>query len=72
MKLYRSWYVFFPNIIVFVIGVGSAYFYSRFITKQFIYINEGAQKTANLDFSEKMEIRSMDELSNALNDMSIH
>ncbi|MBE5106686.1 HAMP domain-containing protein [Bacillus thuringiensis] len=63
------------SIIVLVIGVGSAYFYSRFITKPLIYINEGAQKMANLDFSEKIEVRSMDELgelSNSLNDMSIN
>ncbi|MFJ8088351.1 ATP-binding protein [Lysinibacillus sp. NPDC095746] len=63
------------SIIVLIIGVGSAYFYSRFITKPLIYINEGAQKMANLDFSEKIEISSMDELgelSNSLNDMSIN
>ncbi len=63
------------SIIVLVIGVGSAYFYSRFITKPLIYINEGAQKMANLNFSEKIEVRSMDELgqlSNSLNDMSIN
>ncbi|WP_242272821.1 HAMP domain-containing sensor histidine kinase [Bacillus cereus group sp. BfR-BA-01310] len=63
------------SIIVLVIGVGSAYFYSRFITKPLIYINEGAQKMANLDFSEKIEVRSTDELgelSNSLNDMSIN
>jgi len=63
------------SIIVLVIGVGSAYFYSRFITKPLIYINEGAQKMANLDFSEKIEVRSMDELgelSNSLNDMSVN
>ncbi|QWI47245.1 HAMP domain-containing sensor histidine kinase [Bacillus mycoides] len=63
------------SIIVLVIGVGSAYFYSRFITKPLIYINEGAQKMANLDFSEKIEVRSMDELgelSNSLNNMSIN
>ncbi|QWH31891.1 HAMP domain-containing protein (plasmid) [Bacillus mycoides] len=63
------------SIIVLVIGLGSAYLYSRFITKPLIYINEGAQKMANLDFSEKIEVRSMDELgelSNSLNDMSIN
>ncbi len=63
------------SIIVLVISVGSAYFYSRFITKPLIYINKGAHKMANLDFSEKIEIRSMDELgelSNSLNDMSIN
>ncbi|MGE8037440.1 ATP-binding protein [Lysinibacillus sp. NPDC093692] len=63
------------SIIVLIIGVGSAYFYSRFITKPLIYINEGAQKMANLDFSKKIEICSMDELgelSNSLNDMSIN
>lgn len=63
------------SIIVLVIGVGSAYIYSRFITKPLIYINEGAQKMANLDFSEKIEVRSIDELgelSNSLNDMSIN
>ncbi|EOP79346.1 hypothetical protein IGM_06325 [Bacillus cereus HuB4-4] len=63
------------SIIVLVIAVGSAYFYSRFITKPLIYINEGAQKMANLNFSEKIEVRSMDELgelSNSLNDMSIN
>ncbi len=65
----------FISIIVLVIGLGSAYLYSRFITKPLIYINEGAQKMANLDFSEKIEVRSMDELgelSNSLNDMSIN
>ncbi|MCU5406777.1 two-component sensor histidine kinase, partial [Bacillus cereus] len=41
------------SIIVLVIAVGSAYFYSRFITKPLLYINEGAQKMANLNFSEK-------------------
>ncbi|KFN04254.1 HAMP domain protein [Bacillus clarus] len=63
------------SIIVLVIGIGSAYIYSRFITKPLIYINERAQKMANLDFSEKIEVRSMDELgelSNSLNDMSIN
>ncbi|MFF2290588.1 sensor histidine kinase [Peribacillus butanolivorans] len=61
------------SIIVVVIGVGSAYLYSRFITRPLIYINKGAQKMANLDFSEKIEVRSNDELgelSNSLNDMS--
>ncbi|EJS47094.1 hypothetical protein ICG_05427 [Bacillus cereus BAG1X1-3] len=65
----------FISIIVLVIGLGSAYLYSRFITKPLIYINEGAQKMANLDFSEKIEVRSMDELgelSNSLNDLSIN
>ncbi|PFJ18612.1 two-component sensor histidine kinase [Bacillus cereus] len=63
------------SIIVLVIGIGSAYFYSRFITKPLISINESAQKMANLDFSEKIEVRSTDELgelSNSLNDMSIN
>jgi len=63
------------SIIVVVIGVGSAYLYSRFITKPLLYINEGAQKMANLDFSEKIEVRSIDELgelSNSLNNMSIN
>ncbi|MBW3496390.1 HAMP domain-containing sensor histidine kinase [Bacillus sp. FDAARGOS_1420] len=63
------------SIIVVVIGIGSAYLFSRFITKPLIYINRGAQKMADLDFSEKIEIRSMDELgelSNSLNDMSIN
>lgn len=63
------------SIIVLVIGLGSAYLYSRFITKPLIYINKGAQKMANLDFFEKIEVRSMDELgelSNSLNDMSIN
>ncbi|QDP99946.1 HAMP domain-containing protein [Lysinibacillus fusiformis] len=61
------------SIIVFVIGLASAYFYSRFITKPLIYINEGAQKLANLDFSKKIQLHSTDELgelSNSLNDMS--
>ncbi|EON74312.1 sensor histidine kinase [Lysinibacillus sphaericus] len=61
------------SIIVIVIGLGSAYFYSRFITKPLIYINEGAQKLANLDFSKKIQLHSTDELgelSNSLNDMS--
>ncbi|WP_199924959.1 sensor histidine kinase [Paenibacillus sp. IHBB 10380] len=63
------------SIIVVVIGVGSAYLYSRFITKPLLYINQGAQKMANLDFSEKIEVRSNDELgqlSNSLNEMSIN
>ncbi|WP_242318971.1 HAMP domain-containing sensor histidine kinase, partial [Bacillus cereus group sp. BfR-BA-01349] len=65
----------YSSIIVLVIGIGSAYFYSRFITNPLIYINEGAQKMANLEFSEKIEVRSMDELgelSYSLNDMSIN
>ncbi|MEK5531931.1 HAMP domain-containing sensor histidine kinase [Viridibacillus sp. FSL R5-0468] len=63
------------SIIVIVIGLGSAYLYSRFITKPLIYINQEAQKMANLDFSEKIEVRSNDELaelSNSLNDMSVN
>lgn len=63
------------SIIVVIIGIGSAYLFSRFITKPLIYINRGAQKMADLDFSEKIEIRSMDELgelSDSLNDMSIN
>lgn len=63
------------SIIVIVIGIGSAYLYSRLITKPILYINQGAQKMANLDFSEKIEVRSNDELgelSNSLNDMSIN
>ncbi|MFJ6209458.1 ATP-binding protein [Lysinibacillus sp. NPDC092081] len=63
----------FISIIVVVIGLGSAYLYSRFITKPLIYINEGAQKMANLDFSENIVVRSNDELeelSNSLNEMS--
>ncbi len=61
------------SIIVVCIGLGSAYLYSRFITKPLIYINEGAQKMANLDFSEHIVVRSNDELeelSNSLNEMS--
>ncbi|MBK3495929.1 HAMP domain-containing histidine kinase [Viridibacillus sp. YIM B01967] len=69
--------LFLPYIsfIVIVIGVGSAYLYSRFITKPLIYINQRAQKMANLDFSEKIVVRSNDELaelSNSLNDMSVN
>ena len=63
------------SIIVIVVAVGSAYLYSRFITKPLIYINQGAQKMANLDFSEKIEVHSNDELeelSNSLNDMSVN
>ncbi|MFC9540240.1 sensor histidine kinase [Lysinibacillus sp. NPDC056959] len=63
----------FISIIVVIIGLGSAYLYSRFITKPLIYINEGAQKMANLDFSENIVVRSNDELeelSNSLNEMS--
>lgn len=63
------------SIIVIIIGIGSAYLYSRLITKPILYINRGAQKMANLDFSEKIEVRSNDELgelSNSLNDMSIN
>lgn len=63
------------SIIVIIIGIGSAYLYSRFITRPILYINQGAQKMANLDFSEKIEVRSNDEigeLSNSLNDMSIN
>ncbi|MGE7946233.1 sensor histidine kinase [Lysinibacillus sp. NPDC093688] len=61
------------SIIVVCIGLGSAFLYSRFITKPLIYINEGAQKMANLDFSENIVVRSNDELeelSNSLNEMS--
>ncbi|SMF63834.1 two-component system, OmpR family, sensor histidine kinase VanS [Paenibacillus uliginis N3/975] len=63
------------SLIVVVIGIGSAYLYSRFITKPLLYINQGAQKMANLDFSEKIEVRSNDELgelSKSLNEMSIN
>lgn len=63
------------SIIVIIIGIGSAYLYSRLITKPILYINQRAQKMANLDFSEKIEVRSNDELgelSNSLNDMSIN
>ena len=63
------------SIIVIIIGIGSAYLYSRLITKPILYINQEAQKMANLDFSEKIEVRSNDELgelSNSLNDMSIN
>lgn len=47
--------LFIPYIsmIVIIIGIGSAYLYSRVITKPILYINKGAQKIANLDFSEK-------------------
>ncbi|MCE5172191.1 HAMP domain-containing histidine kinase [Paenibacillus profundus] len=65
----------YVSIIVVAIGIGSAYLYSRFITKPLLYINQGAQKMANLDFSEKIEVRSNDELgelSNSLNEMSIN
>ncbi len=61
------------SIIVVCIGLGSAYLYSRFITKPLLYINERAQKMANLDFSENIVVRSNDELeelSNSLNEMS--
>ncbi|WP_374016715.1 HAMP domain-containing sensor histidine kinase [Paenibacillus thiaminolyticus] len=63
------------SLIVVVIGVGSAYLYSRFITKPLLYINQRAQKMADLNFSEKIEIRSHDELgelSHSLNEMSIN
>ncbi|AMO34150.1 ATP-binding protein [Lysinibacillus sp. fkY74-1] len=61
------------SIIVVCISLGSAYLYSRFITKPLLYINERAQKMANLDFSENIIVRSNDELeelSNSLNEMS--
>ncbi|AOH54597.1 two-component sensor histidine kinase [Peribacillus muralis] len=61
------------SIIVVIIGIGSAYLYSRFITRPLIYINKAAQKMANLDFSERIEVRANDEmgeLSNSLNDLS--
>lgn len=63
------------SIIVVIIGIGSAYLYSRFITRPLIYINRKAQKMADLDFSEKIEVRSNDEigeLSNSLNDLSLN
>ncbi|MBG9737671.1 sensor histidine kinase [Paenibacillus alvei] len=63
------------SIIVIVIGIGSAYLYSRFITKPLLYINQGARKMAKLDFSEQIEVRSSDELgelSNSLNEMSVN
>ncbi|MBN6888204.1 two-component system, OmpR family, sensor histidine kinase VanS [Cytobacillus horneckiae] len=63
------------SIIVIIIGVGSAYLYSRFITRPLIYINQGAQKMADLDFSEKIEVHSNDELeelSNSLNNLSFN
>ncbi|WP_433957455.1 sensor histidine kinase [Cytobacillus horneckiae] len=63
------------SIIVIIIGVGSAYLYSRFITRPLIYINQGAQKMANLDFTEKIEVHSNDELeelSNSLNNLSFN
>ncbi|QIW21195.1 sensor histidine kinase [Bacillus thuringiensis] len=63
------------GIIMIIISIGSAYLYSRLITRPIIYINQGAQKMANLDFSEKIEVCSNDELgelSNSLNDMSIN
>lgn len=63
------------SIIVIIIGSGSAYLYSGLITKPILYISQGAQKMAYLDFSERIEVRSNDELgelSNSLNDMSIN
>ncbi|EON70246.1 sensor histidine kinase [Lysinibacillus sphaericus] len=63
----------YVSIIVVCIGLGSAYLYSRFITKPLIYINVRAQKMANLDFSKNVVVRSNDELeelSNSLNEMS--
>lgn len=63
------------SLIVIFIGIGSAYLSSRFITRPVLYINQSAKKMANLDFSEKIEVRSNDELgelSNSLNDMSIN
>ncbi|MEA0563453.1 sensor histidine kinase [Lysinibacillus irui] len=63
------------SLIVIIIGIGSAYLSSRFLTRPILYINQGAQKMANLDFSEKIEVRSTDELgelSNSLNNMSIN
>ena len=63
------------SFIVIVIGIGSAYLYSRFITKPLLYINQGAQKMANLDFSEPIEVRSTDELgelSTSLNELSVN
>ncbi|MFI8710293.1 sensor histidine kinase [Bacillus sp. NPDC077411] len=63
------------SIIVIIIGIGSAYLYSRLITRPILYINQKAQKMVDLDFSEKIEVRSNDELgelSNSLNDMSIN
>ncbi len=63
------------SVIVIVIGIGSAYLYSRFITKPLLYINQGAQKMANLDFSEPIEVRSTDELgelSTSLNELSVN
>ena len=61
------------SIMVIIIGLGSAYLYSRLITKPILYINQGAQKMANLDFSKKIEVRSQDELgelSKNLNDLA--
>ena len=63
------------SLIVIVTGIGSAYLSSKLITRPILYINQSAHKMANLDFSEKIEVRSNDELgelSKNLNDMSVN
>ncbi|PEO40901.1 HAMP domain-containing sensor histidine kinase [Bacillus wiedmannii] len=52
----------YMSSIVIMIGIVSAYIYSRIITRPLIHINRSARKMAQLDFSQSIKKKSNDEL----------
>ncbi|GAK04484.1 two-component sensor kinase [Geomicrobium sp. JCM 19037] len=68
-------FLFLPYIIVFaiVLSVGFAYVFSRQITKPLLQLNQSAQSLAQLNFTEKIDMKRSDEigeLSQSINHMS--
>lgn len=60
-------------LLILLVSVSGAYMYSRIISRPLIAINCAAKKMARLDFKERIEHESLDEigeLSDSLNEMS--
>ncbi|MGE8207724.1 sensor histidine kinase [Heyndrickxia sp. NPDC080065] len=61
------------GVLILIISIAGAFFYSKVITNPLLKINEVAKKMARLDFTYKSEMKSNDEieeLSNSLNELS--
>lgn len=72
ISISRDYYIY-AYLVVFLLILLMTYYYSRIITKPLLQINRITQKMASLDFSEKVPVRSEDEigaLSSSINVLS--
>jgi signal transduction histidine kinase len=67
-------YYYYAYIAVFILVLLMTFYYSRMIAKPLLQVNRITKKMADLDFSEKVPVRSSDEigsLSDSINQLSV-